>query len=323
MSFDVLIAGLGQIGMGYDLHLDPAGYVYSHARAFSLHPDFRLIAGVDQDAQRCATFAKAYQCPAYADVADALHHHQPELVVIAVPTHLHGRVLQRVLEQSNPRAILCEKPLSYDLQEARDMALACAARGVRLYVNYMRRSTPGAIEIKRRLDSGEIATPVKGVAWYSKGFLHNGSHFFNLLEYWLGPMQRSAVLNRGRLSNDNDGEPDVLVTFLRGEIAFLAAWEDAFSHHTLELLSRNGRLRCERGGEQLQWETARADPQFPGYTVLSGSRETIQSGMERYQWLVAEQLARALNGRDAHLCSSADALQTLAAMKKILEREQP
>ena len=25
-------------------------------------------------------------------------------------------------------------------------------------------------------------TPVKGVVWYSGGFLHNGSHFFNLLE---------------------------------------------------------------------------------------------------------------------------------------------
>src|SRR4026207_202026 len=56
----VMIVGLGRIGMEYDLELDPSRYVYSHARAFSQHPAFRLVAGVDPAPERRRMFEAAY-----------------------------------------------------------------------------------------------------------------------------------------------------------------------------------------------------------------------------------------------------------------------
>jgi predicted dehydrogenase len=318
MSTTVLIVGLGEIGMGYDLHLDPTTHIYSHSRAFSQHPKFNLVGGVDSDKQKCQTFTRTYGCTAYVDLETALEQHQPELVIVAVPTLYHSQTLQRVLERSQPKIILCEKPLSYNPEEARDMLKACATRDIKLYVNYMRRSDPGVIEIKRRIMAGEFDVPIKGVVWYSKGFLHSGSHFFNMLEFWLGKMQDSAVINRGRLWDDADPEPDVHVTFEFGNIMFLAAREEAFSHYTVELLSPNGRLRYEQGGELIQWQLTQPDPYFQGYTILSTKPETISSDMNRYQWHVAEQLARVLDGQEAHLCSGTDALHTLKNMKQIL-----
>lgn len=320
MSSGVLIVGLGQIGMGYDLGLDPATHVYSHARAFSQHPKFHLIGAVDPDSRRRHNFTSTYGVPAYSELESALAEHRPSLIVIAVPTQFHAQTLRRVMDLSSVKAVLCEKPLSYDLDEARMMVKKSAAHHISLYVNYMRRSDIGVIECKRRLDSGEMGTPGKGVVWYPKGFLHNGSHFFNLLEYWLGPMGGSLVLSRGRLWDGIDPEPDVQVTFERGTVVFLAVCEESFSHYTIELLSHNGRLRYEQGGKLIQWEPARPDPHFKGYTKLSGTPEVIESGMDRYQWHVAEQLARAVDGLDAHLCSGADALRTLSSMKAILER---
>lgn len=319
MSIAVLIIGLGQIGMGYDLHLEQDGPIFTHARAYSQHPEFQLLGGVDPNAQYREAFSINYCCPAYPDVVAALAQHRPDLVIIAVPTQFHGQTLFRVLELSCPKMILCEKPLAYDLREARAMVRACAERGVKLYVNYMRRSDPGVIEIKRRISGGEFGAPVKGVVWYSKGFFHNGSHFFNLLEYWVGPMQSFKVLNSGRLWGETDPEPDVAVTFERGKFVFLAAWEEAFSHYTVELLSPLGRLRYEQEGKLIQWQPAEPDPHFNGYTVLSARHELIESGMQRYQWHVAEQLARALDGRDAQLCAATDALQTLVSMQEIIK----
>jgi predicted dehydrogenase len=321
MSVSTVIVGLGKIGMGYDLDLDldPTAHVYSHARAFSQHPDFSLTGGVDPDARLRQNFTRAYDSPAYADLETALEQQRPALVIVAAPTRLHGQIVQQVLNYASPRAVLCEKPLSYDLQDARNMVQASATKGVSLYVNYMRRSDAGAIEIKRRLDSGEIRAPAKGMVWYSKGLVHNGSHFFNLLEYWLGPMRSWVVLNRGRLWNGTDPEPDVQVAFERGTMTFLAAWEEAFSHCSIELLSLNGRLRYDRGGRTIQWEVALPDPDLRGYTVLSSAPETIASGMNRYQLHVVEQLANALNGRSADLCTGADALRTLESINQILE----
>ena len=317
MSHAALIVGLGQIGMGYDLHLAAETHVYSHARAFSQHPAFHLVGGVDPDEQRRHGFSETYGCAAYADLESALARHQPEVVIVAVPTALHGKTVLRVLELTQPTAILCEKPLSHDLDEARAMVQACAGKGVRLCVNYMRRSDPGAIEIKRRIAAGELGAPLKGVAWYSKGFFHNGSHFFNLLEYWLGPLQRSVVLNRGRLWDGTDPEPDIQVSFALGTIVFLAAWEEAFSHYTIELVSPGGRLRYDQGGELILWQPAVPAPNMQGGNLLSKRPEQVASGMDRYQWNVAEQFARALDGGNAHLCSGQDALQTLESMKQV------
>jgi len=318
MSVGVLLVGLGQIGMGYDLDIDREAQVYTHANAFSRHPQFNLMAAVDQEEQRRQIFVQTYQCPAYADIDAALRNHQPDLVVIAVPTQLHNEILRRVLRKSSPKVVLCEKPLSYDMAEARDMVQTCAAKGVGLYVNYMRRSDPGSIEIKHRIDTGEIGAPLKGVVWYSKGFLHNGSHFFNLMEYWLGPMLTAEVLASGRLWDGVDPEPDVRVIFTKGTMVFLAAWEEAYSHYTVEMLASNGRLRYEQGGEIIHWQTAQPDQNFADYTVLSAQPQNIASGMDRYQWHVAEQLAAALGGRNSHLCSGAQALATLEAMQTII-----
>ncbi|MCE5181777.1 MAG: Gfo/Idh/MocA family oxidoreductase [Anaerolineaceae bacterium] len=320
MSEKCLIIGLGQIGMGYDLELDPTKAVYSHARAFSLHPAFELLGAVDPSASQRALFEGHYSRPTYPDTESALKAEMPTVVVIASPTVKHSEVLSTVLSHSKPKVVLCEKPLTYDLAEARKMVEACENAGVKLFVNYMRRADPGAIEIKKRIESMAIAAPIKGVAWYSKGFLHNGSHFFNLLEFWLGAFVKATVLNPGRFWDNQDPEPDVHVDFERGKVVFQAAWEEAFSHYTLELLSPSGRLRYDQGGEYIAWQSTHSDPNFSGYKILQAVPEIIANGMNQYQWHVADQLAAALAVKPNSLCTGRQALATLYAMHQIINQ---
>lgn len=319
MSAGVLLVGLGQIGMGYDLDLDPRQHVYSHARAFTEHPSFDLLAAVEPDAGRRDLFAQRFARPVYPDIEAALARHRPDVVTVATPTPLHAAAVRSVLEVAAPAAILCEKPLAHDIDEARGIVQACAARGVGLYVNYMRRADPGVIEVKRRLRAGEIAGPLKGVVWYSKGFVHNGSHFFNLMEYWLGPMEGFGVLDAGRVWNGTDPEPDVCVRFRDGPVVFLAAREEAFSHYTVELVAANGRLRYEQLGAVITWQPVHPDPHVPGYRVLSPAFESIESGRGRYQWHVVDQLAAALDGTLFHLCVGTEALDTLESIHGIIQ----
>lgn len=316
MSFSVLIVGLGQIGMGYDLNLEPDKYVYTHARAFNLHDDFKLIAGVDIDSDSRKQFTQVFDCPAYENIKSSLVNHKPDIIVIANPTSEHFNSVNEIIKSTTPKIILCEKPLSYDLDEAQKMVELCEIKGVSLYVNYMRRSDPGVIEIKKRLDCGEIKTPVKGVVWYSKGFYHNGSHFFNLLEYWLGPMKKSEVINRGRLWDNKDPEPDLHVNFENGSVVFLAAREEDFSYYAIELITPNGRLAYENGGQNIGWCKTEKDKLLQGYTSLSVSPDVIESGMDKYQLNVVEQLAKVLNGKKSELCSGNEAFYTLSSMNK-------
>ncbi len=184
----------------------------------------------------------------------------------------------------------------------------------------MRRADPGVIEIKERIRSGQILEPIKGVVWYSKGFLHNGSHFFNLLEFWLGPFIRGKIIDAGRLLNDQDSEPDLQIEFKHGKVLFIAAWEEDFSHYTIELLSPSGRLRYEQEGESIFWQSTQDHPTIEGYKVLKIDSEVISNDMNRYQWNIVNQLASALLGKHHNLSTGTQSLETLQAMHQLINK---
>jgi predicted dehydrogenase len=312
----VLIIGLGQIGMASDLSLDDKDYVYTHARAFEQHPAFTLLGGVDACPQRRAEFSARYSRPAFASVLEGLAACRPEVVVIAVPTDAHAAVLQEVLAVGAPRAVLCEKPLAYELAVAQTMVASCAQTNCQLFVNYVRRTDPAVREIKFRLETGQIATPVKGAVWYTKGLFHNGSHFFDLMQYWLGAMQSFRVVESGRCWGE-DPEPDVAIVFGTSLVHFIAAREENYSHYTAELVSPSGRLRYDLGGERVIWQQAVASVSSPGYTVLDPQEQPLANALSRIQWHVADQLAAALRGTPVALCGGDEALRTIECLTSI------
>ena len=321
MAENCIIIGLGQIGMGYDLLLSSEKVIYTHARAFSNHLKFKLVGAVDPVKSKRDLFKKHYSKPTYSTIKSAFQEQKASVVVIASPTVQHILAIKEVLAYSTPKLILCEKPLAYELSEAREIVKLCDNASVTLLVNYIRRADPGAIEIKRRIDSREITMPIKGVAWYSKGFLNNGSHFFNLLEFWLGSFKNAKILNKGRLWDKKDPEPDVQVKFEQGEVIFISAWEEAFSHYTIELLSPSGRLRYEQEGKTILWQSPDNDPHFSGYQSLKIIPEILKTGMNYYQSNVVGEIANALDEKPHTLSTGRQSLATLEAMHQIINQE--
>jgi len=316
-----MVVGLGQIGMGFDLSLNAAEYIYTHARAFSHHQDFDLTCGVDPSAEQRNVFSERFGRPAYPTIEEALSFHSPDVVGIATPTSDHASAISKVLKTYKPKAIICEKPIATTVQEARTLIQMCSEANVDLYVNYIRRSAPGVIEVKRMIESLEIAPPIRGVIWYSKGFIHNGSHFFNLAEFWLGEFKEAILINRGRDFGDFDAEPEIKAVFSKGEITFIPVCEEHFSFYTVELISSSGRLYW--GQENLSWQEAVGDPILKSYKILSHSAKQIPSGLEHYQWHVADQLSRAMSGEKTSICTGKQAFETLSTMSEILEMRNP
>jgi predicted dehydrogenase len=304
--------------MEYDLDLDPEKAIYTHARAISMHPAFELLAAVDPIRQKRDIFTEHFQLPAFTNVREALGKVSPTVIIIASPTVSHVELVIEVLELCHPKIILCEKPLAYDLGDARNLVELCKNAGVKLFVNYIRRSDPGAIDVKKRLVN-YFDKPVKGIAWYSKGFIHNGSHLFNLLEFWLGKYVQATVINDGRLWQEHDTEPDVQVQFEHGTVLFFAAWEEIFSHYTIELLGSWGLLRYERGGEYITWLDTQDNKETKGYTFLKTTPEIILNRMNYYQLSVFEQIAEEMLGRKTSLCTGEEALGTLEAINSIIK----
>ena len=321
MTEGCMIIGLGGIGMGYDLNLDPQKNIYTHARAFSQHSSFSLLCAVDKDAGRREIFEYYYNKPAYDDISEALKNHNPSIVVLAVPTELHKDTLKLLLNYIHPKIILCEKPLALNIEDSSEMVEICNNLDILLFVNYVRRADPGSIEIKKRIELGEIQNPIKGVVWYTKGFFHNGSHFFNLLEFWLGPFIKATIINNGReFGRFKDPEPDIEIEFKCGNVIFIAAWEEAFSHYTIELISPSGRLRYDENGELIIWQGAESDPNISGYKILNKKAEILENDMAHYQMNIVNEILNAREGRPCHLTSGQESLEAFKSMTNIIKQ---
>lgn len=317
MTYTAAIVGLGNVGMLYDRQLPADAFVLSHARAFCLHPDFELVGAAELDLNLRRDFTQTYGSPAFPTVDDLLAHATPDIVVLASPTGTHSQVVKKILQRYRPRTILCEKPLAYETAAAWAMVNACTSEQVPLYVNFIRRADPGVREVKSRLESGQITPPFKAVVWYSKGLLHNGSHFADLLTFWFGPICGVQLIHRGRTWAEFDAEPDFKIVFSQGSAIFCSAQEEHYSHYTVEIVAANGRLRYEQGGE-LSWQNAVLHPTLDAYRQLQPLPEIIVCDMNRYQFRVAEQLSRAMRGAAHTLCSGASAAETHEWLEKVI-----
>lgn len=315
MSYKALVVGLGQIGMGYDIDADPAIRIATLARAFSVHPEYELVGGVDSDATRRELLRTRYALPAFADIDAAIKEARPEVVAIAVPTSVHYQVFFQLMQLGKFKAILCEKPLAYNLAEATEMVGLASNAGIPLFTNYMRRCDSAVMEVRRRIASKEIAGPIKGICWYSKGLFNNGSHFVNLFQYWLGEVMNFQIIDSGRLWEGCDPEPDVKIEFELGVVFFHAAREENFSHHSVELIAANGRLRYEHG--LISWQPTVTDSNNAGYIVLNPNAELIRSDTPRLQWAVADQMVRYLSGEETSICTGSQGLSTMQVLNRI------
>ena len=81
-----MIVGLGNIGMGYDFNIKSSKIVMTHCKAFSLHPNFNIVAGVDKDIKKKPLFEKRFKASFYTSIKIALKNYKPEIVVISVNT---------------------------------------------------------------------------------------------------------------------------------------------------------------------------------------------------------------------------------------------
>lgn len=318
MTTSCMIIGLGQIGLEYDYDIDYRNNIYTHANAISVHHKYQLIGAVDLSKEQRMRFETRYKKPAFESVEIASLELKPDLIVVSTNSESHCTVIADVINFIKPKVILCEKPLEIDFKKAKSIVEICEAKGILLYVNYMRRADPGVLEIKKRILSSQIRGPIKANVWYSKGLLNNGSHFIDLISFWLGNINSVSVINSGRLWAGRDSEPDFVLELEGGSAFFRSAWEEKFTHYGVELLSPDGRLRYDFGGKRIEWQNVCVDPNFKDYKILSSNSEIIENQLEKYQWNIYEQLSYYIHdGKSISIPNGREALRTLEIINLI------
>jgi UDP-N-acetylglucosamine 3-dehydrogenase len=126
----------------------------NHARVYQEIPDVELVAVVDSDSTLAQETARLRGGCAYTDYRLMLEEMQPDVVTVAIPTNVHFQVVLDALEADCH--VLVEKPIAATLEEGQQMIERAAGLGRILAVGHIERYNPAVIELKRRLDAGEL-----------------------------------------------------------------------------------------------------------------------------------------------------------------------
>ncbi|UJF33992.1 Gfo/Idh/MocA family protein [Paenibacillus hexagrammi] len=136
----VLIVGAGTMGS-------------VHTEAYRNIPEVSWIGIADSDLERARELAALCEGEAFSSMEEAAERHADlDVIDICLPTHLHKEITIRAA--GHARAVICEKPLAGNPEDAREMIHICRDRGVRLFVAHVVRFFPAYRMAKQRLQQG-------------------------------------------------------------------------------------------------------------------------------------------------------------------------
>ncbi len=149
------IDGLGRAGW----HL--------HGGTLADLPEKYTVVGVsDPLMERHRDPRERFGCRCWTSLDNLLEDDEIELVIVAVPTHLHAEHAIRALEAG--KHVLVEKPMAHSLAEADRMIEAAEKAGRLLTVNQNYRFTPDFVTIQDVLASGKLGRIILvRMAWHA------------------------------------------------------------------------------------------------------------------------------------------------------------
>ena len=190
-----------------------------HCRAYVRNPHVRIVAVCDPDTQLLARRKDEYGADvAVTDYRQLLDRAGVDVVSVASPDYYHAE--QSVAFLRAGKHVLCEKPLTLDLDESRQIVAAVEETGRKFMVGQVCRYAPGFVLVKKMVDRGEIGRlfcveseyahsyrRVEGVGSWRKDarrfpFTGGGCHAVDLLRWISGdPAEVAAYSNHKCLTD--------------------------------------------------------------------------------------------------------------------------
>ena len=215
-----------------------------HAKAYQSVAGFHLAAAAEPNAETALAFQETFAIPAmYADPEEMLQKESLDVVSICTWHRLHAPQTLMAAE-AGAKAVLCEKPMAVNLEEADQMITASQTNGTKLAIGHQRRFYPGWTEARRFISEGAVGKPVMVTGYVVDGLLNTGSHVIDGMRYVLDDPEAEWVM--GALERKtNRWERDVpiedcclgLTTFAGGAQALLQVDLTAYSsadHFTVQ-----------------------------------------------------------------------------------------
>ena len=177
-QIQVGIAGLGRSGWGI------------HARMLSeLQDRYHIVGALDSDPVRRSEAQQRFDCRTYSSYDAMLRDDEVEMVIVALPSHLHAGASVSALESG--KLVVCEKPMATSVADADGMIAAAKKNGRLLTIFQNRRYSPDFVTVQEVIGSGILGRIVL-IHMTGSGFGRRWD-WQTLKEYGGGSLNNTAV----------------------------------------------------------------------------------------------------------------------------------
>jgi predicted dehydrogenase len=143
------VTGLAVVGTGFGC--------LTHARA-ARGAGLDVVALVGRDPDKTRARAERFEVPhAYTSIDDAVRGADVDAVAIVTPPHTHAELARAAIDAG--KHVVCEKPFTRDVDEARSLLDAAKRAGIVHVLGAEMRFAPGQALLTRVVRSGAIGAP--------------------------------------------------------------------------------------------------------------------------------------------------------------------
>jgi predicted dehydrogenase len=252
------------------------------------HSEIVAIASRDKAKAQKAADSLGIPC-AYGSYGELLADREIEVVYNPLPTHLHVPWSIRSAEAG--KHVLCEKPVSMNAAEARQLIEARDRTGVKIGEGFMVRTHPRWLRVQQMVREGRLGELRAAFAWCGY-FNRNPQDVRNILEYGGGalldigcypltlsrfifgqePVRVSALIDRDPEMR-TDRLTSATLEFPSGQAVFTCSTQIGY-HQRMIFLGTKGRIEIDRPINPITEEPSRividdnpTDPTGGGITV--------------------------------------------------------
>ena len=302
MLYSVVIVGLGNIGLNYDIDNPFQGSPLTHASAFYNDQNFNILCAVDINRDTRLNFEKVYGIPTYDAIENISKEMIPDIFVVATPASSHLTLIEEVFSNYCPKVILCEKPIAENYADSVKINNLCVKNNCDIFVNYPRRSSPLGKWVKNKIQS--IKEYFVGTIVYTGETLNNAPHFIDLCEFWFGKIDELSWQ-----SKNNVGFPDKFsIFFSRGRVDFIQHLSTNFSVFDISIYTDLGIIRYRNGGEIVSFNDISKCEEYKGYSSLENDEiRIILDKSKRQADVLADLYMFMVSGITTNLCQGKSA----------------
>ncbi|MEH7387528.1 Gfo/Idh/MocA family oxidoreductase [Bacillus sp. JJ1521] len=264
---NVLLIGAGTMGM-------------EHASSYYAMEDVQVVGIVDFKKEQAAQIIGDHDTKIFQTLEEAVKGLEHiDVIDVCVPTFLHKEYVMKAADFGID--VICEKPLAYTLDDAREMMDYCAKKNVKLFVGHVVRFFPQYAKAKEFVAKGAIGDigvvrtrrggsfPAGLNDWYSDRTKSGGVildliiHDFDFLRWTFGEVER--VFAKGLTKLDY---AIVTLVFKSGVIAHV---EGSWLHQTFS-------TQFEFAGKSgiIEYDSLKEEPIFLSIKQSNGAKTGVQ-----------------------------------------------